>query len=224
VIPKYNSFIKKFRTVKALSKASPRDVLGEWSGLGYNRRALNLLLGAKEVMKNHNGKLPKSHVELVKLHSIGEYTAGAIRVFAWNTSDTLVETNIRAVFIHHFFSNTKRKIDDKTIRKLVRETVDQENPRCWYTALMDYGSYLKREQKVLVSRAKSYKPQSAFKGSNREARGAIVKLILEKGSIAEEDQTAVRLFGKTRVTTALTGLLNEGILFRKGNRYILARY
>ncbi len=132
VIPKYKHFIKQFPTFAALARAKQKDVLIAWQGLGYNRRALNLKRTAESVWNTHNGRLPKETNVLIALPGIGSYTAGAIRAFAWNLPSTVIETNIRTVYLHHFFP-TQKKVSDKTLLPLIEKTSDTKNPReCSY--------------------------------------------------------------------------------------------
>lgn len=169
VVAKYNEFIKKFPSLKKLNEASTKDVLSAWQGLGYNRRALYL----KSITK-----IPKTYEELVELPGIGPNTAGSILAFAYNIPHPFIETNIRSVYIHFFFKN-KEKVDDKEIMELIKETLDQKNPREWYYALMDYGAMLKKTANPSL-KSKHYKKQSPFKGSHREKRGKVLKILLEK--------------------------------------------
>lgn len=169
VVEKYNSFIKRFPTLKKLNAASTKDVLSAWQGLGYNRRALYL--------KNIT-HIPKTFEELVKLKGIGKNTAGSILAFAYNIPHPFIETNIRSVFIHFFFKN-KDQVHDREIMELIEKTLDHKNPREWYYALMDYGAMLK---KTINPSQKSmhYKKQSAFYGSHRQKRGEVLRILLNK--------------------------------------------
>src|SRR3989338_9636687 len=105
VTEKYKEFLKKFPTVRALAKAPLSDVLKGWSGLGYNRRAKYLHDAAKQMSLFYNGRVPIGDDDLCKLPGVGDYTARAVRVFAYNEPDILIETNIRAAYIHYFYSN-----------------------------------------------------------------------------------------------------------------------
>ena len=84
VIPKYKLFLKKFSTVKHLARASQKDVLRMWLGLGYNRRALYLHKAAKIIVNEHGGVVPNTIEELIRLPGVGKNTAGAILAFAFN--------------------------------------------------------------------------------------------------------------------------------------------
>ena len=178
VIPKYEAFVKKFPTAHVLAKASLGEVLLYWQGLGYNRRAKLLHTGAKHVCKKHDGLLPKTTKKLEEIPGIGPYTAAAIQAFAFNAAVVCIETNIRTVFLYHFFPNTD-EVSDAEILPLIKKTMSQNNPRDWYAALMDYGAHLKRSGVSLNTKSKHYTKQKAFKGSAREIRGALVRETLQ---------------------------------------------
>ncbi|MEC7212383.1 MAG: A/G-specific adenine glycosylase, partial [Pseudomonadota bacterium] len=78
VIPYFENFIKKFKTLKALSKSNEKEILKMWEGLGYYRRARNLLACSKELSKNFNFRLPKTLKEIKNLPGVGNYTANAL--------------------------------------------------------------------------------------------------------------------------------------------------
>lgn len=142
VEPKYQAFIAALPTLQNLAQADLRTVLSLWQGLGYNRRGKFLHALAQEIMHKHAGTIPDTPELLVQLPGIGKATAGSICAFAFNKPTIFIETNIRTVFLHYFFVG-KNGIDDKELHPLVTATVDQENPREWYYALMDYGSISK---------------------------------------------------------------------------------
>ena len=221
VIPKYKHFIKQFPTFAALARAKQKDVLIAWQGLGYNRRALNLKRTAESVWNTHNGRLPKETNVLIALPGIGSYTAGAIRAFAWNLPSTVIETNIRTAYLHHFFP-TQKKVSDKTLLPLIEKTSDTKNPREWYAALMDYGAHLKRTLPNPSRKSAHHTTQSRFKGSLREARGAILKTLATK-HISEKELQEKTGIEKGRLEKALSELEREGFIRKKRNsQYELA--
>jgi A/G-specific adenine glycosylase len=184
VVPKYKAFLKLFPTFKVLARASTTDVLIAWQGLGYNRRALNLKRAAEKVVSDFKNKLPSTLPELISLPGIGHYTAGALLAFAFDLPSPFIETNIRTVYLHFFF-NDKVKVHDKEILKMVENTLPQKNIRDWYYALMDYGVLLKKEngRKNINQRSVHYKKQSTFKGSHREMRSKVLKLLLKNSKV-----------------------------------------
>ena len=176
VAKKYPEFIARFNSFDSLAQASLKEVLFYWQGLGYNRRGKYLHEAAKAIMHNYKGIIPPCPTKLSELPGIGKATAGSISAFAFNMPTVFIETNIRTVFIYFFFKN-QEKISDKDILCLIKGSLDLEQPRHWYYALMDYGVMLKK--KIVNPNRKSlhYKIQSKFKGSNREIRGRILKIL-----------------------------------------------
>lgn len=218
VLPKFEAWMKKFPNIKALAEASRKDVLVLWQGLGYTRRAKFLHEAAQSILKN--GVLTTIQ-ELENLPGIGHYTARAIATFAWNESYSFVETNIRTVYINHFFKN-KEIVADRDILSLVEQTLDTDKPREWMYALMDYGSYLKSQGKAHNARAKSFTQQSKFKGSVREVRGAIMRLFTEKEVLTSRDQKEFeKKFDMGRTAQALSGLAKDGLIRKREDNYII---
>ena len=97
VLEKYKEFLKAFPSVMALAAAKLSEVLKIWSGLGYNRRGKYLHDAAKIVVADHKGNMKKALAE--PLPGVGSYTRAAVRTFAYNEPHTMIETNIRTVYI-----------------------------------------------------------------------------------------------------------------------------
>lgn len=205
---KYRDFLKKFPTVEALAKAKLSEVLMFWQGLGYNRRAKYLWETAQIIVTVYGSRVPSNPAELDALPGIGPDTAFAICAYAFNQPVVFLETNIRTVFIYHFFSKRK-KVEDAEIRPLVLKTLDQNRSRLWYAALMDYGAFLKKTDNH-SKRSASYVKQSPLKGSVREVRGFILKEMLQEGCLKVgmvED-----IFGGKRAHRAILGLSGDGLI------------
>ena len=216
VIPKFREFVAKFPTVADLAKAPLAAVLQAWSGLGYNRRAKFLWQAAQAVMDDHDGKLPASSSQLVKLPGIGPNTAGAVLAYAYNQPVVFIETNIRTVFIHHFLAD-KQGIADREIADLVARTLP-DDARQWYWALMDYGVHIKQTVGNLNVLSKHYTRQSAFHGSRRQVRGQLLQLL---GEQARSLQALRQSITDERLDGVLADLLSEGLIAKTGPRYHL---
>lgn len=199
VIRKYAAFMAQFPDFGVLARSPLRDVLAAWQGLGYNRRALWLHRLAKTILAQYEGVLPDDPMILRTLPGIGPGTAGAIAAFAFHTPTVFIETNIRRVFIHFFFSNPKKSkrrrsgatigtgmagVGDTEILSLVERTVSRKNPREWYYALMDYGAMLGQRRDNPNRRSKHYAVQPRFEGSRRQLRGKILAAFLAEPSLA----------------------------------------
>ncbi|MDA1168903.1 MAG: A/G-specific adenine glycosylase [bacterium] len=176
VLPKYKEFLHAFPDIKTLAKANDADLLAIWSGLGYWRRAKFLKEACKEVLKKHNGKFPKDIPTLLSLPGIGPYTAGAIACFAFGNTDAFIDTNIRRVYLHFFFSD-KKDISDSEILPIAKKAVLKDKPNDWHWALFDYGALVLKDKKINRN-SRHYTKQSKFTGSFRSYRAKALRFLL----------------------------------------------
>jgi len=220
VIPKFNEFMLKFPTFQALADADFRDILGAWKGLGYNRRARYLQESAHILTDRFGGHVPDNPDVLKTLPGIGPATAASICTFAFNQPLGFIETNIRTVYIHFFFQNTDT-VHDRQIMDIVEKTVDQERPREWYYALMDYGVMLKKVVGNLNKRSRHYSKQSAFEGSNRQVRGKILQLLLDRGEIMTDTIPKQLGIGVGRIEEIIQSLCDDNLVARIDNKLVL---
>jgi A/G-specific adenine glycosylase len=217
VTPKYYEFLGRFPDVVALAEADLGQVLTVWSGLGYNRRAKFLWQAAGSISQTFHGVFPDTPAGLVSLPGVGKNTAGAILAYAFNQPVTFIETNIRSAYIHHFFAD-QTYVADAAIIELVEQTLDHSNPREWYWALMDYGSYLKKTAGNASVRSLNYTKQSAFHGSRRQIRGQVLKcLTLGAASLSRLEH----LIPDDRLPAVLDELLAEQLVHFESGYYRL---
>ena len=184
VLKFWPAWMKAFPTIDALAAASTADVLERWQGLGYNRRALSLKRSAEICAAEYAGSMPQSQQELEALPGVGPATAAGIQAFAYEKPAVYIETNVRAVFIHHFFAESTEKVSDKQLYPLVEATCSREEPRAWYYALLDYGAHLKKSIPNPSRRAAAYSRQSAFEGSVRQKRSFLLREVLAHPGIS----------------------------------------
>lgn len=217
VIEKFELFIRVFPTVADLAAASLSQVLFVWQGLGYNRRGKFLHLAAQKIMNEHGGRIPNTPEELEALPGIGKATAASICAFAFNLPTIFIETNIRAVILHHFFLG-KEGVSDSDVRAYVVATLDKKNPREWYYALMDYGVHLKKTLPNPSRASKHYTKQSKFEGSKRQVRGAVIRaLALHGGACSIEDLFHdLRRFTEERIQPVINDLIQESMIVQEG--------
>ena len=215
---KYASFVRAFPGFRALAAARVEEVLAAWKGLGYNRRALALREAAQLVTEIHHGRMPRTVKTLMELPGVGHATASAVLVYSFNAPLAFIETNIRRVFIHCFFPRG-RQVTDAKLMPLVERTLDRDNPREWYYALMDYGAMLGKTTMNANTRSARYRKQAAFEGSLRQLRGRILAAILERGPATEVQIARAIGSADKRLGRALARLVEEGFLLHKGRRY-----
>lgn len=219
MILKFEELIKAFPTVESLATATFTHVLSHWSGLGYNRRAKYLLEAAKIIVEKYGGVFPPDPKLLDELPGVGFNTAAAIVVYSFNIPVAFIETNIRRVYIHHFFEG-KEDVADDQILQIVETTIDRENPREWFWALMDYGAYLSKVVTNPNRRSKQYSRQSKFVGSVRQVRGSVLRILLNAPSNYETILDQVE-GNKEHTKVALEQLTNERMVVLKDGLYSL---
>jgi len=221
---KYEQFIARFANFASLAKAPLYEVLDAWQGLGYNRRAKFLHQSAQIITNQYDGNVPNDIKTLQTLPGIGAATAGSIAAFAFNAPTIFVETNIRVVFIHLFFAD-KEKISDTQLLSLASQTVDKSSPRTWYYALTDYGAMLKSKGINPINKSKTYNKQSKFQGSDRQIRGAIIKILLKdkKQDLKQICNTLKQSLqaDPKRTKQIIKKLVDEELVIQKANHYCL---
>ncbi len=218
VVPRYVSWLSCFPDVQSLAQASFDTVLSNWVGLGYNRRAKYLHETARTITGEFDGVFPEDPQALQKLPGVGHYTANAVSTFSFNRPNVFIETNIRSVYLFFFFSD-REKVPEPEIMRRIEDTLDHEDPRAWYYALMDYGADLKKRVPNPNRQAASYTRQSRFEGSARQARGCILRyLAREKNgtatAIANHEGIAVE-----RILGVIPDLVREGMVHERDGFY-----
>lgn len=208
---KFTTWMKQYPTLLSLSKASLRDVLILWQGLGYQRRAKALLSIAEKY-----SRIPRTYEELCELPGVGSYTASAISAFAYDTfAHPVLETNIRTVLIEYFHQGETDIHDgvlyDDLSRLEKNSAVQKAGARTWYYALMDYGAYLKSEKISHNKKSYGYTKQSPFKGSIRDVRAKVLFAITHRARLPDD----------SRVSEVLSTLEREGFIQKKGKHYTI---
>ncbi len=179
---RWQRWLERFPTPTALAAAAPADVLEEWQGLGYNRRALSLHRAAQAVAAL-GGELPAETAALEALPGVGPATAAGIRAFAFDLPSVYLETNVRTVLLHELFRGEER-VSDRALVPILAETCPpdasnpDDDPRTWYYALLDYGAYLKRSVPNPSRRSAAHARQSRFEGSHRQKRAELLRVLL----------------------------------------------
>ena len=215
VIPKYLQFLREFPTLEALAAAETKHLLIVWSGLGYNRRALWLREAASQIIER--GKFPQEDKELRELKGIGPYTSKSILIFAFNKDLAAVDTNIRRVMIASGFAN--EEMTECELQEVANILLLRGRSSEWHNALMDYGS------EVLSSNLTGIAPtskQPEFKGSTRQIRGAIIRILTGVESMTSEElhsQLGVDCKKET-IISVLDQLVSEDLVeFRSCGEY-----
>ncbi len=236
VIEKYNLFLQNFPTVEDLAATSTTNVLTLWSGLGYNRRALNLHKAAKMIVEVYDKKVPRAAEQLQTLAGIGNYTASAIQAFAYNKRTAVLDINIKRIV-----SRVYATVNNEQLKEIAEYLVPQTKSRIWNNAMMDIGALHCRPQpscngcpfskickwnnnnsRIEIKASK----QSKFIGSNRYYRGTILKILAKKESINSTLKQIIDYFPKQlqqpeQIRQAIVQLQNEEFIQFKKKNYSL---
>ena len=145
VMPKYAAFLAAFPTIAALAAASRGEVIRQWAGLGYNRRAVHLHWIAQQVVADHDGVLPTDPATLQTLPGIGRYTAAAVACFAAEVPVAVLDTNVRRVlgrvFLDAWLDDEPAETPpERTGWLLAEAALPRRAAYPWNQALMDLGA------------------------------------------------------------------------------------
>lgn len=242
VISKYEAWLAQFPTLIALANASVRDVLRVWSGLGYNRRALNLQKAAQIIVERYKESFPQTVEALVKLPGIGTYTASAIACFAFDKQVPVIDTNVRKVILIEFCQNHPELIEgsleedsgvsfdklriprmtEKEIEAIAWKILPKGRAYEWNQALMDYSRLVLKDKKILprsgilLRRTKQFR----FLSSDRYYRGQTIKVLLEVQKISFSsllDYFKERnSIAQSRLESILVRMAKDGLIVRTG--------
>ena len=209
VIDRWRRFLGRFPDVATCAASPVGDVIDEWVGLGYNRRAVNLHRTATMIVADHGGRFPIARPALLELPGIGPYTARAIRVFAFEQDDAVLDTNVARILA--------RTAGTSLTRTAAQQLADRLTPTgqgwAWNQAMLDVGAVHCRarqpectacpfdsccrwrlsgwlEPDPATGSAAVSTPQSRFAGSDRQGRGRLVAA-LRSDPVDEADLAAV---------------------------------
>jgi A/G-specific adenine glycosylase len=235
VLPKWEAFVAEFPRADECARAPLGDVLRLWQGLGYPRRARNLHEAAKAIVSEHGGVVPSSLEGLLGLPGVGPYTARAVLAFAFEADAAVVDTNIARVLARHH----GRTLKAREAQTLADAWVPSGEAWLWNQALMDLGATVCRPRPMCevcpvaftcawrgggagdgddpsVGSAGVSVSQPRFEGSDRQARGRLMKALSELPvSVAA---ISVVMDRPANVTSRLVDdLLREGLIVRDGD-------
>jgi A/G-specific adenine glycosylase len=194
VVPRWERWLERWPTVDALAAASPADVIREWQGLGYNRRALNLHRAAQHVAAHG---WPD---DLTELPGVGRYTADAVGCFAFGRDVLPVDVNVQRVHERTGFAFTSAAA--QALMDLGATVCVARIPRCDACPLAE----------ACPSRGRTYAPlrkQGPFEGSFRQRRAETLRLVAaSERRVAELDRDAVDSLAKDGLVLVSRGTVS----------------
>ncbi|HEY6677441.1 MAG TPA: A/G-specific adenine glycosylase [Actinomycetota bacterium] len=236
VAPAYGSFLARFPTVHSLAGARLRDVVTAWQGLGYNRRAVALWEAARTVVRDHEGRVPHHPVEMERLAGVGPYTAAAVSSVAFGQAVAAVDTNTRRIVARFFLGEEPEGVSPREIHELADAWLDRRDPGAWNQAVMDLGRERCRPRprcgacplRALCrfaaegrQTASAGRRQTAFEGSLRQVRGAVVRTLIDRegaslATLSRESGVPLERVGQAVSALAADGLVVAGPAARAG--------
>lgn len=231
VVPRWSRFLDRFPDPGACAAAGPGEVIGEWAGLGYNRRALALHRCSVEVVARHGGRLPQDLEALLALPGIGPYTARAVLVFAFEEDHGVLDTNVARILARRSGRRLKRAV----AQQAADDAVPAGESWWWNQALLDLGARLCRARTPqcaecplragcawqggidgaddpAVGSAGVAGGQSRFAGSDRQGRGRLVAA-LRLGPVAAAQVAPIAGWpdDQARADRVAAGLVADGL-------------
>jgi A/G-specific adenine glycosylase len=234
VIPKWQEFLVAFPSPSECAAARLGDVLRLWQGLGYPRRARNLHAAAAQIASL--GEFPSTLDGLLRLPGVGDYTARAVLAFAFEADAAVVDTNIARVLARV----AGRQLTSKEAQTAADEAMVRGNSWEWNQCLMELGAVLCRPsspqcevcplngrcawrgcgEDPAVGSARVSKPQARFDGSDRQARGRLMKALVT-GPVPIDRVAAVMGCDPARAHRLAGELHHEGLVIATGIAWCL---
>lgn len=191
VVPAFERFMRRFPTVVDLAAAPVADVIRQWSGLGYNRRAAALSAAARTIVADHGRVVPGDPTVLETLPGVGPYTAAAVASLAYGRGVPAIDTNVRRIVARAVIGVEPDDATAREIRAAAEAVVDRSDPGSWNQAMMDLGREVCRphprcdacpiarscRSAGAVPRRPSRRrpPAEPFEGSARQVRGSVIR-------------------------------------------------
>lgn len=235
VLPKWEAFMDAFPDPSACAASELGDVLRLWQGLGYPRRARNLHLAAGVIVSTHGGRVPDDLDSLLGLPGVGPYTARAVLAFAHEIDAAVVDVNVARILSRV----AGCRLTAREVQRRADDLVPDGEAWLWNQAMMDLGALVCRPvprcQECPVAGTCTWRgsgpdpsvgsagvgtTQSPFAGSNRQARGRLLKALGE-GSVDMSRVGEVMDRPQETAERLATALIDEGLVRRHGDRLTL---
>jgi A/G-specific adenine glycosylase len=242
VVPAYRDFLQRFPTIEDLARSSRSEVVIAWSALGYQRRAAALHDAARQIVREREGRVPADVETLRTLPGVGPYTAAAVASIAFGAPVAAIDTNVRRVVARACAGVEPGELGPDEIERLAGEWLDVSDPGGWNAALMDLGRTMCRPRsprcgecpisdacrfrvagRDALAASAPIRRQSAFEGSFRQIRGAVVRVLRERSSATLAELAKETGRTSERVEAAVAALIRDGLVEVVGGKVRLPR-
>ncbi len=244
VEPVWLEWMSRWPTPSDLARASQADAVSAWGRLGYPRRAMRLHQAAKSLVADHGGQVPQDVDSLLALPGIGDYTARAIRTFAWGIPEPVVDTNVRRVVQRAVagqgeagppratadrdalwallspLEHSSQVLAAKSVMELGAMVCTARAPRCGLCPIQDSCAW--RQAGYPIYEGAKAASQGRFEGSDRQVRGIIMRELRHSDIPVPEDFLATLWSDPEQFQRALSSLLDDGLVGRSDEGLSLA--
>jgi A/G-specific adenine glycosylase len=226
VAERFPIFMARFPTARALASASEAEVLGAWSGLGYNRRALALRRAAAAVTPHG---WPRDVATLERLPGIGPYTARALASLAFGEPVGVVDTNVRRWLVRRFgLASSASPRELQALADALAAAGDAADAAPWTHATMEFGAAICTPRNPHchacpiaggcpsrgIAATVPVPRQATFAGSERAHRGALLRALAEAPTHALTLAAGRRILPEPAFERIVAGLERDGLLHR----------
>ncbi|MDQ1442519.1 MAG: A/G-specific adenine glycosylase [Acidimicrobiaceae bacterium] len=246
VIPRWEAFLARFPDPASCAAAPVAEVIGLWSGLGYNRRAVHLHRAAAAMVVRHDGQLPSTLAELLALPGLGPYTARAVMAFAFGFPEAVVDTNVARVLARAVAGRRLSAAEAQAAADSLVSAVPASLAWTWNQALLDLGAqhctslrpscaqcplraqhcawataHFPQPDPATGSAAVSQR-QAPFAGSDRQGRGRLVKM-LQRGPLPRGEWAGAAGWpgDDGRAARVAASLVADGLAVQAGDQLAL---
>ncbi len=234
VLPVWHAWMERWPAPGALASATVADALRAWGRLGYPRRARRLHETATVIRDEHDGRVPQDEAALRALPGVGDYTAAAIRAFAFGQRSVVLDTNVRRVLARHQEGHAHPPGHitraERTTADLLWPQQDAASAR-WSAAVMELGALVCTARSPHCDACpvqagcrwwNSGQPeaesqprrQPRYEGSDRQARGRLLALLRESSSPLDEADLVEAWGDDGQRARALRGLIDDRLVHR----------
>jgi A/G-specific adenine glycosylase len=242
VIPHLDAWLERWPTPAALAAASPADAVRQWANLGYPRRALWLHRAAVEICVRHGGVVPRGVDDLLALSGIGDYTARAVAVFAYGERHPVVDTNTRRVLARAVAGRSQpgppsrgdlaameavlpddpaeASVVNAATMELGATTCRARSPHCSACPIEEVCAW---RRAGCPDTGDTRRRQAAYEGSDRQARGAVLRLLRDAGRPLLSAEALPEWPDEAQRERAIAGLVADGLVIVVGDRLDLPR-
>ncbi|HYN56857.1 MAG TPA: A/G-specific adenine glycosylase [Motilibacterales bacterium] len=232
VVPAWSAWLARWPQPADLAAEAPGEAVRQWGRLGYPRRALNLHAAAVAIVDGHAGQVPEAEADLRALPGVGEYTAAAVRAFAFGRRSVVLDTNVRRV-LARLAEGQQHPPPSLTVRERARAEAlvphDDAVAAHWSAAVMELGALVCTATSPrcpdcpvvgMCAWVRAGRPAydgparrvQRFAGTDRQVRGRIMAVLRESDGPVERAAIEATWDAAIQRERALDGLVADGLV------------